>query len=698
MHPIMLQEQQYCAHNYHPLPVVITKGEGVWLWDDHEKRYLDMMSAYSAVSFGHRHPKIVAALKYQLDHVAVISRAFYSDQLAPTAQLLCQKAGLDKMLPMNTGAEAVETAIKAARRWGHQVKGLADGNQQILVARGNFHGRTSTIISASTETEYQTGFGPLSSGFCWFDFGDIASVKQAYTPNCCAIIVEPIQGEAGIVVPPAGFLQELRAFCDEKHMVLIIDEVQSGFGRTGSWFAFQHEHIIPDGLILGKALGGGLLPVSAFLAKDELMHVFNPGSHGSTFGGNPLAMAVARISLEVMEEEDLITRSQVLGKYLFDTLLAANHPAISAIRGKGLWVGVEIKPEIASGRTVVEALLANGVLSKDTHGQTIRLAPPLTINIEELDFAIHTLLKTLDSFVPNTSTNNTQTHTNQQDQTPPTLMMSEPIHFNVSYSINPWMNPTDWQNNAQQLCRDAQHGWQQLKKTYEQLKAKVIVQAPQEGLPDMVFTANSGVVLNKKALLANFKYPERQGEETHNLAFFSQLKQQGLLDSIHQLPPDCFFEGAGDAIWDNTRQIFWLGFGMRSDQRTKHHIQKIFDVNTISLELTDPRFYHLDTCFCVLSSGEIIYYPKAFTALGQHTIQGLVAPHQLIAANDEDALNLGVNSVCIGKHIVMCYCSNELKQTLENRGYTVHVIDLGAFNRSGGAAYCLTLKLNNLSQ
>jgi ornithine--oxo-acid transaminase len=351
-----------------------------------------MMSAYSAVSHGHLHPRIVAALRNQAEKVAVTSRAYHSTVLGAFLEKLCGVTGFERALPMNTGAEAVETAIKCARRWGHRVKGIPDGRQQILVARNNFHGRTSTIVSFSSEPDYREGFGPLSPGFAHFDFGDMASVRAAATADTCAVLVEPIQGEAGVIVPPAGFFAELREWCDRNNILLMLDEVQSGLGRTGRWFAFEHEGIRPDALILGKALGGGLLPVSAFLADAKVMDaVFDPGSHGSTFGGNALAAAVALEALKVIEDENLVGRSASLGAHLHERLLAVMRESgglVRSVRGRGLWVGVDIDPALASGRELVERLAREGVLSKETHETVIRFAPPLTIGKAMIDEAV----------------------------------------------------------------------------------------------------------------------------------------------------------------------------------------------------------------------------------------------------------------------------------------------------------------------
>jgi ornithine--oxo-acid transaminase len=381
-------ENRVSAHNYEPLPVVLARGEGAYLWDVDGRRYVDMMSAYSAVSHGHAHPRILAALTRQAHRLAVPSRAYYNDQLAPFLAKLCALTGLDAAVPMNTGAEAVETAIKAARRWGYRVKGIARDKAEIIVAEGNFHGRTSTIIGFSSEASYRDGFGPFAPGFRAVPFGDLAAVEQAINANTAAVLVEPIQGEAGIVVPPAGWLAGLRRLCDRHNVLLILDEVQSGLGRTGKMFAFEHEGIVPDAVILGKALGGGVLPVSAFVARRDLADVFTPGSHGSTFGGNPLAAAVGLEALKVLEDERLVERSRLLGGHMMARLRCLGSPALKEVRGRGLWIGVEIDPRFASARTVCERLLEKGVLSKETHGTVVRLAPPLVIAQNDLDWAL----------------------------------------------------------------------------------------------------------------------------------------------------------------------------------------------------------------------------------------------------------------------------------------------------------------------
>ncbi|QJE74861.1 ornithine--oxo-acid transaminase [Aerophototrophica crusticola] len=393
-------EERWCARNYKPLPVVISRAKGVWLWDADGHKYLDMMSAYSAVNTGHGHPRILKALTEQAERVAVVSRAFHTDRLGPFLAKLCQVTGLDGACPMNTGAEAVETAIKAARRWAYTVKGVPADRAEIIVAEGNFHGRTTTIVGFSSEPEYRDGFGPFAPGFTLVPYGDAAAIEKAITPNTAAVLLEPIQGEAGIVVPPAGYLQAVREICDKHNVKLILDEIQAGMGRTGKWFAFQHEGIRPDGLCLGKALGGGVMPVSAFVGTHELIASFKPGNHGSTFGGNPLAAAVGLEAIRVIEEEGLVQRSAELGGHLMDRLRAIGSPLVRQVRGKGLWVGVDIDPGLATARAVCEELMRRGVLSKETHETVIRLAPPLVISREELDWAIDRLEDTLAAMHP----------------------------------------------------------------------------------------------------------------------------------------------------------------------------------------------------------------------------------------------------------------------------------------------------------
>jgi ornithine--oxo-acid transaminase len=381
-------ERSVTAANYDSLPVVLREAKGVWATDTEGRRYLDMMSAYSAVSLGHGHPRILKAMMEQASKLAVTSRAYHTELLGPFLERLVQITGLDMALPMNTGAEAVETAIKAARRWGYAKKKIAQDQAEIIVANNNFHGRTTTIVGFSSDESYREGFGPFSGGFKLVPFGDAGAVEQAITGNTCAVLIEPIQGEAGIVVPPEGYLRDLRAICDRRNVLLIVDEVQSGLGRTGLWFAHQHEGIKPDGLILGKALGGGVYPVSAFVGTLEVMSVFNPGSHGSTFGGNALAARIGLEALAVIEEEHLVERSAEMGGYLQDRLRAMRSNIVKDVRGRGLWVGVEVDANVVSARTICDALLQNGVLSKDTHGTVLRFAPPLTITRDEIDWGM----------------------------------------------------------------------------------------------------------------------------------------------------------------------------------------------------------------------------------------------------------------------------------------------------------------------
>ena len=389
-------ESRYGADNYAPLPVVLVRGEGVTLWDDTGRSYLDMMSAYSAVSFGHGHPELVAVLAAQASRLAITSRAFHSDRLGPFLERLCTATGMARALPMNSGAEAVETALKAARKWGHVVKRIPDGRAEVIVAEGNFAGRTTTIVGFSTEPQYRAGFGPFAPGFVTVPYGDAQALEAAITPNTCAFLVEPIQGEAGIVVPPAGYLQRVREICTRHGVLMICDEIQTGLGRTGALLACDHEGVRPDGLTLGKALGGGLLPVSAFLAREDVMAVFTPGDHGSTFGGNPLAAAVGEAALALLEREGLAERARVLGEHLMTSLRALDHPAIVEVRGKGLLVGLEIDPAFASARAVCEALMEEGILTKDTHGTVVRLAPPLVVTRAQLDRTVRALQRALE--------------------------------------------------------------------------------------------------------------------------------------------------------------------------------------------------------------------------------------------------------------------------------------------------------------
>jgi ornithine--oxo-acid transaminase len=388
-------EHRHGAHNYQPLPVVLTRGQGVYLFDEQGRRYLDMMSAYSAVSFGHSHPTLVAALTEQAGRLAVTSRAFHTDRLGPFLERLCRMTGMARALPMNSGAEALETAIKAARKWAYKVKRVPEGQARILVAEGNFAGRTTTLIGFSSEAQYRDGFGPFAPGFASVPFGDAQALEAAITPHTAAFIVEPIQGEAGIVVPPAGYLKAVRELCTRHNVLMICDEVQTGLGRTGRLLACDHEGVRPDGLTLGKALGGGLVPVSAFLAREDVMAQFTPGDHGSTFGGNPLAAAVGDAALRLLEDEQLVRRAHEQGEYLMTQLGQLTHSAVLDVRGKGLLIGVEIDPAFASARAVCEGLMAEGVLSKDTHHTVVRLAPPLVITREQIDFAVAAMRRVL---------------------------------------------------------------------------------------------------------------------------------------------------------------------------------------------------------------------------------------------------------------------------------------------------------------
>jgi len=393
-------EQRYGATNYAPLPVVLARGEGCWLWDDEGRRYLDMLSAYSAVSFGYGHPRLLAALREQAGRLAVTSRAYYTDRLPPFLAKLCEVTGMDRALPMSTGAEGVETAIKCARKWGYVAKKIPEGRAKIIVCQGNFHGRTTTIVGFSSEPQYRDHFGPYADGFVAVPFGDAAALEAAITPETAAFLVEAVQGEAGIIVPPEGYLARCARICRERNVLLIVDEVQTGLGRTGKVLACHHEGVQPDGIILGKALGGGLIPVSAFCAREEVMGVFRPGDHGSTFGGNALGAAVGLTALEVLLEERLSERAAEMGAYLLARLRAISSPAVTDVRGKGLLIGVELDPRRASARAFVETLLRHGVLSKDTHGTVARFAPPLVIERSEIDWAVARIRDALAEYGP----------------------------------------------------------------------------------------------------------------------------------------------------------------------------------------------------------------------------------------------------------------------------------------------------------
>ena len=392
-------ERRFGATNYDPLPIVLARGEGVWLYDDEGRRYLDMLSAYSAVSFGYGHPKLVKVLAEQAQRLAITSRAFHSERLGPFLARLCELTGMDRALPMTTGAEGVETAIKCARKWAYKVKGVPKDRAELIVCNGNFHGRTSTIVGLSTEPQYRNDFGPYAAGTRHVPFGDARALEAAITPNTAAFLVEPVQGEAGIIVPPEGYLTECARICRANNVLLIVDEVQTGLGRTGKLLACHHEGVKPDGLVLGKALGGGLIPVSAFLAREEVMGVFRPGDHGSTFGGNALGAAVGLASLEVLVEEKLPERAAVMGDYLLRKLKAISSPVVKDVRGKGLLVGIELDTRVTA-RRFVETLLKHGVLSKDTHGTVARFAPPLVVTREELDWAVERIIDALREYGP----------------------------------------------------------------------------------------------------------------------------------------------------------------------------------------------------------------------------------------------------------------------------------------------------------
>jgi len=384
--------EKYGANNYHPLPIVISQAKGVWVKSPEGKKYMDMLSAYSALNHGHRHPVILKSLAEQAKKATLTSRAFNNDQLGPFLQELCEFAGFEMALPMNTGAEAVETALKAARKWGYKVKGVAEGGVEIIVAANNFHGRTISIVSFSTEAQYKDGFGPFTPGFKVVSYGDIGELKAAITPNTAAFLVEPIQGEAGIIVPPAGYLKAAYDLCKANRVLFIADEIQTGLGRTGKRFCCDHDGVKPDMVILGKALGGGVLPISAVVSSKEVLGVFNPGDHGSTFGGNPLACAVARTALKVLTGEKLAERSLEMGNYFMEQLRAIKGKHIKEVRGKGLLIGVELD---TVARPYCEQLMNLGILAKETHDHVIRFAPPLVITQKEIDWACRRIKKVL---------------------------------------------------------------------------------------------------------------------------------------------------------------------------------------------------------------------------------------------------------------------------------------------------------------
>jgi ornithine--oxo-acid transaminase len=389
-------EDQYGAHNYHPLDVVLERGEGVWVYDVDGNKYLDCLSAYSALNQGHVHPKILKALQDQAQKITLTSRAFRNDQLGLLYKQLSDMTGYDMALPMNSGAEAVETAVKLARKWAYEVKRIPRYQAEIIVAAGNFHGRTTTIVSFSTEESYKHDFGPFTPGFVPIKYGDAAALEAAITPNTAAFLVEPIQGEAGVIIPPEGYLRKVKEICQKHNVLLIADEIQTGLGRTGRLFASDYEGVRPDMVVIGKALGGGFYPVSAVLADTPLMSLFKPGEHGSTFGGNPLAAAVSRAALDVIVEEKLVENSARLGEYFIEQLAEIPSPWVKEVRGKGLLIGVELKPEAGGARRFCEALQDKGILCKETHEHVIRFAPPLIIDKETIDWALPRILEVLN--------------------------------------------------------------------------------------------------------------------------------------------------------------------------------------------------------------------------------------------------------------------------------------------------------------
>jgi len=400
MNQLIEQEREFGASNYLPLPVVLTRGEGCYLWDVEGRRYLDMMSAYSAVSHGYAHPRLIATMRDQAAQLGVVSRAFYHDRLAPFLGTLCGATGMDKALPMNAGVEAVETGLKAVRKWAYEVKGVAPDSAEVIVCRGNFHGRTITAVAMSSEPQYRRNFGPFAPGFVLIDYGDAAALEAAITPDTAAFLVEPIQGEGGIIVPPDGYLAQVAEICRRNNVLLMCDEIQTGLGRTGRMLASWHDGVQPDVLLLGKALGGGLYPVSCMLARRDIMDLFKPGDHGSTFGGNPLAAAIGLEALAVLQDEGLILNSKVMGERLTAGLRSLDSPLITDVRGRGLLVGIEIDPQRATARLVCEKLMERGILTKETHETVVRFAPPLIINAEQIDWAIDRLRETLADLAP----------------------------------------------------------------------------------------------------------------------------------------------------------------------------------------------------------------------------------------------------------------------------------------------------------
>jgi ornithine--oxo-acid transaminase len=385
---VIEKTDKFGAHNYKPLPIALEKGKGVWVWDVDGKKYMDMLSAYSAVNHGHVNPKIIERVKKQMDRLTLVSRAFYVDKLAEFSERITGMCKYDKVIPMNSGAEAVETAIKLIRKWAYTVKGIKKHDAEIIVCCDNFHGRTTTVISFSSEIDYKDNFGPFTPGFKLIPYGDTEALKKAITPNTAAFLLEPIQGEAGILIPPKGFLEEAKKICKQNNVLFALDEIQTGFGRTGKLFSYMYEDARPDLLIVGKALGGGVMPISAVLADKEILGLFKPGDHGSTFGGNPLACEAALAGMDVLEEDKLVERSQEMGEYLMGKLREIKSPHVKEIRGRGLMIGVELKKESGGARSFCEALMAKGILCKETHEHVIRIAPPLVISKEEIDWAL----------------------------------------------------------------------------------------------------------------------------------------------------------------------------------------------------------------------------------------------------------------------------------------------------------------------
>ena len=390
---IVALEDRYGAHNYHPIPVVLTRGRGCWVWDVEGNKYLDCLAAYSAVNQGHSHPRIVEALVSQVRRLALTSRAFVNDQLGPFCRDVSELTGFERVLPMNTGSEAVETAIKAVRKWAYKVKGVPEHEAEIIVCEDNFHGRTTTVISFSTDPQNKDGFGPYTPGFKVVPYGDPDAIEAAITPNTAAVLMEPIQGEAGIIIPPEGTLSRVRETCTRNNVLFVLDEIQSGLGRTGKMFAWEHDDARPDAMVLGKALSGGLVPLSVFVADSEVMDVFTPGDHGSTYGGNPVAAAAGREALKVLVEDDLVNNAVVMGARFQEGLASLDSPSIKEIRQIGLWIGIELHPDAGGARIVCERLKELGMLCKETHEHTVRIAPPLCIEADEVDWALEQLAR-----------------------------------------------------------------------------------------------------------------------------------------------------------------------------------------------------------------------------------------------------------------------------------------------------------------